>query len=159
VTHSADESWQINLTNKISEVILPQTKLVKLVNTSDIIITSDSKLLLTGQTKLEGLRYTDKKLNKLTFEHELNSKLATMETVGKHNLQLESGASMQIMHTEKNVKLLMAEQPVMPLQKLINQFNNKVQLLSGTFSTEISGTLSSSQLFGHSEADRYQLKI
>jgi hypothetical protein len=148
MTHSTGEDWQINLKNQIPNIILPETKLVKLINTSDIVITADSKLQLIGQSTLEGLSYTNKKLNKLTFQHELSANLSTMETLGKHYLQLESGVSMQISHTEEDVKVLMAEQQVKPLQKLINQFTSKVQLLSGTFSAEVSGTLSSSTYSG-----------
>jgi uncharacterized protein YfkK (UPF0435 family) len=143
VTHSTGENWQIKLTNKIPDITLSETKLVKLINTSDVVITADSKLQVIGQSTIEELSYSNKKLNKLTFEHELSANLSTMETLGKHNLQLGSGVNVQISHTEEDVKVLMLEQQVKPLQKLINQFDSKVQLLSGTFSAEVAASLSS----------------
>jgi hypothetical protein len=143
VTHSMSENWQIKLKNKIPDIILSEIKLVKLINTSDIIITANNKLQLIGQSTLDELSYSNKKLNKLNFEHEISVNLSTMEALGKHNLQLGSGINMQISHTEENVKVLMTEQQVKPLQKLINQFDSKVQLLSGTLSAEVAGTLSS----------------
>lgn len=148
MSNSAAKTWQIKLINKIPDVIFAQTKLVKLINTSDIIIKADSGLQLTGQSTLESIGYTDKKLNKLTFEHELSANLSTMKTAGKHSLQLGSGLSMQINHTEKDVKVLMAEQQIKSLHNLVNQFNSKVQLLAGTFSSELSGTFSSSNYSG-----------
>lgn len=148
MSNSAAKTWQIKLINKIPDVIFAQTKLVKLINTSDIIIKADSGLQLTGQSTLESIGYTDKKLNKLTFEHELSANLSTMKTAGKHSLQLGSGLSMQINHTEKDVKVLMAEQQIKSLHNLVNQFNSKVQLLAGTFSSELSGTFSSSNYYG-----------
>jgi hypothetical protein len=148
MSHSAAKTWQIKLVNKIPDVIFAQTKLLKLINTSDVVITADSGLRLIGQSTLEGISYTDKKLNKLTFEHELSANLSTMGMLGKHNLQLGSGLSMQIIHTDKDVKVQMAEQQIKSLQKLVNQFNSKVQLLAGTFSSEVSGTFSSSNYSG-----------
>jgi hypothetical protein len=148
MSHSAAKTWQIKLVNKIPDVIFAQTKLVNLINTSDVVITADSGLQLTGRSTLEGISYNDKKLNKLTFEHELSANLPTMGMLGKHNLQLGSGLSMQIIHTEKDVKVQMAEQQIKSLQKLVNQFNSKVQLLAGTFSSEVSGTFSSSNYSG-----------
>jgi hypothetical protein len=148
MSNSAAKTWQIKLINKIPDVIFAQTKLIKLINTSDIIIKADSGLQLTGQSTLESIGYTDKKLNKLTFEHELSANLSTMKTAGKHSLQLGSGLSMQINHTEKDVKVLMAEQQIKPLHNLVNQFNSKVQLLAGAFSSELSGTFSSSNYSG-----------
>jgi hypothetical protein len=148
MSNSAAKTWQIKLINKIPDVIFAQTKLIKLINTSDIIIKADSGLQLTGQSTLESIGYTDKKLNKLTFEHELSANLSTMKTAGKHSLQLGSGLSMQINHTEKDVKVLMAEQQIKSLHNLVNQFNSKVQLLAGTFSSELSGTFSSSNYSG-----------
>lgn len=158
ITHASADSWQATLSNSIGEVILPETKLVKLTNTSFIVVNPDNKLKLKGQSKLQGAGYTDKKLSKLSFEHELNVQLPNMEVLGKHQLQLESGVNLQIMHTEKDFKLLMPEQQIKPLQNLAGQFNRNIQLVTGTISAEVSGDFSSINYAGNAKLTDTSLK-
>ncbi len=149
MTSTAAESWQIKLINTIPEVNIAQTRLLNLTNITDITTTANSELQLIGQTKLHSISYNDKRLYNLIFDHELKAQLPKMTISGKHTLQLESGVNMQIIHAEMDINILIAEQPVKPLQKLVNQFNSKIQLVAGTFSGAVSGNLSSSNYSGN----------
>lgn len=164
VTRSRSNIWEIKLKNNIPELSTTQVKVSKLKNTSNITLASDSSVKLTGQSEIQSITYTDKKLTNIALVHDVEmqqvktqpaltkkpiEKLTTIKLVGNHQLQLGSGLKVQISHTEENFKIAITEQAVNTLQKLLSQFNNKIQLITGTFNAELSGTLSSADFSGN----------
>jgi hypothetical protein len=169
VTRSGSKAWKIKLKNNIPEFSTAQVKVSKLNNTSNITLAPDSSMTLTGQSEIQSLAYTDKKLTNIALVHNVKTQPAPLtkkttekptkfKLLGDHQLQLGSGLKVQISHTEKNVKITVAEQAVNTLQKLLSQFNNKIQLIAGTFNAEFSGTLSSSDYSGNLQVENASLK-
>jgi len=149
VTHSGGKVWEIKLKNNIPELNTAQIKVSKLSNISNITITPDRGLKLSAQSAIQSVTYSDKKLTKLTFEHELltqperTKKPTTLKVSGSHQIQLGSGLKMQIDHTQEDFKIAITDQALTTLQKLLSQFNSKIRLSAGTFNAELKGSLSS----------------
>lgn len=168
VTRTSSKAWEIKLKNSIPELSTAQVKVSKLNNTSNITLAPDSSAKLTGQSAIQSITYTDKKLTNIALVHDLKTQSALkkqatkkptkMNLVGEHQLQLGSGLKVQINHTEENFKIGMVEQPVNTLQKLLSQFNSKIQLVAGTFNAELSGSLSSADYFGNLQVTNASLK-
>lgn len=168
ITRSRSNVWELELKNNIPELNATRAKISKFSNNSNITLAPDSSMKLTGQSSIQTLTYTDKKLTNITFLHDLKTQLAlTKKTTnkptkitleGNHQLQLGSGLKVQISHTEENVKIAIIEQPIKTLQTLFSQFNSKVQLISGTFNAGLSGNLFSADYFGNLQVTSASVK-
>jgi len=168
LTRSGSKAWEIKLKNTIPELSSAQVKVSKLNNISNITLAPDSSMALTGQSEIKSLTYTDKKLTNITLLHDLKTQSTLtkkptttptkMKLTGNHQLQLGSGLKVQVSHTEESLKVAIKEQAINTLQKLLSQFNNKIQLITGTFNAELSGTLSSADYSGNLQVDNASLQ-
>ncbi len=157
VASSRNKIWEIKLKNNIPELSSKQIKVSKLNNTSNITLAFDSSVKLTGRSEIQSIAYTDKKLTNIALVHDVKTQ-PKMKLMGNHELQLGSGLTAQISHTEENFKIAIKEQAVNTLQKLISQFNSKIHLIAGTFNAELSGALSSANYSGNLLVEDASLK-
>ena len=157
VASSRKKVWEIKLKSKIPELSSKQIKVSKLNNTSNITLAFDSSVKLTGQSEIQSITYTDKKLTNIALVHDVKMQ-PKMKLMGNHELQLGSGLKAHINHTEDNFKIAVREQAVNSLQKMISQFNSKIHLIAGTFNAELSGALSSANYSGNLQVEDASLE-